>query len=83
MGTVGVLGAGSWGTALAVHLARIGHDVRLWARDPALVEDMCVARENAVYLPGVMLPDSLDPTDDLHDSLAGSDLVVSAIPSHG
>ena len=38
MRTVGVLGAGSWGTALAVHLARVGHDVRLWARDPALVD---------------------------------------------
>jgi glycerol-3-phosphate dehydrogenase (NAD(P)+) len=83
MGTVGVLGAGSWGTALAVHLARIGHDVRLWARDPALVKEMRLARENAVYLPGVILPDAIGPTDDLHDSVAGSDLVVSAIPSHG
>jgi len=83
MGTVAVLGAGSWGTALAVHLARIGHDVHLWARDPALVEDMRVARENTSYLAGVRLPDSIGPTHDLHHSLAGSDLVVSAIPSHG
>ena len=43
MSAIGVLGAGSWGTALAVHLARVGHDVRLWARDPALVHDMRVA----------------------------------------
>ena len=48
MQPIAVLGAGSWGTALAVHLARLGHDVRLWARDPALVADMPSARENAV-----------------------------------
>jgi glycerol-3-phosphate dehydrogenase (NAD(P)+) len=82
MRRVSVLGAGSWGTAIAVHLARVGHDVRLWARDPALVEAMCIRRENAVYLAGVMLPESLIVTHDLH-SVAGSDLVVSAIPSHG
>ena len=40
MRTVAVLGAGSWGTALAVHLGRVGHDVRLWARDRALVDEM-------------------------------------------
>ena len=57
MSAIGVLGAGSWGTALAVHLARVGHDVRLWARDPALVHDMRVRRANAVYLPDVTLPD--------------------------
>jgi glycerol-3-phosphate dehydrogenase len=50
-----VLGAGSWGTALAVHLGRIGHDVRLWARDPALVDEMIVRRANATYLPDVPL----------------------------
>ena len=59
MSAIGVLGAGSWGTALAVHLARVGHDVRLWARDPALVHDMRVRRANAVYLPDVTLPESL------------------------
>ena len=56
MGTVAVLGAGSWGTALAVHLGRVGHDVRLWARDRALVDDMAARRANAVYLPDVTLP---------------------------
>ena len=63
MSAIGVLGAGSWGTALAVHLARVGHDVRLWARDPALVHDMRVRRANAVYLPDVTLPESLSVTD--------------------
>jgi glycerol-3-phosphate dehydrogenase (NAD(P)+) len=83
MRRVGVLGAGSWGTALAVHLARVGHEVHLWARDPTLVEAMRLTRENAVYLAGVALPDSLSLTHDLEEGVAESDLVVSAIPSHG
>ena len=81
--TVAVLGAGSWGTALAVHLARIGHDVRLWARDPSLVDDLKARRANAVYLPDVTLPPAVVTTHALADAVAGSELVVSAIPSHG
>jgi len=83
MRTVTVLGAGSWGTALAVHLGRVGHDVRLWARDRALVDDMAARRANAVYLPDVPLPDSVVVTDALGIALAGAELIVSAIPSHG
>ena len=48
MRSVAVLGAGSWGTALAVHLGRLGHDVRLWGRDRLLVDDMRARRANAV-----------------------------------
>ena len=83
MSAIGVLGAGSWGTALAVHLARVGHDVRLWARDPALVHDMRVRRANAVYLPDVTLPDSLSVTNAIEEGVAGTRLVVSAVPSQG
>jgi glycerol-3-phosphate dehydrogenase (NAD(P)+) len=83
MRTIGVLGAGSWGTALAVHLSRIGHDVRLWARDPALVHDMQVRHANAVYLPDVTLPDALFVTDSIQTSVEDAELIVSAIPSHG
>jgi glycerol-3-phosphate dehydrogenase (NAD(P)+) len=83
MRTIAVLGAGSWGTALAVHLGRIGHDVRLWARDPALAAEMSRRRANAVYLPDVTLPPQVAVTDALERALAGTDLVVSAIPSHG
>jgi glycerol-3-phosphate dehydrogenase (NAD(P)+) len=81
--TVAVLGSGSWGTALAVHLARIGHDVRLWGRDPALVDEMRHRRANAVYLPDINFPDSLAPTDSLADALRDARLVVVAVPSHG
>ena len=68
---------------MAVHLARIGHDARLWARDPALVADMRVRRANAVYLPDVRFPANLSVTDDLSGALAGTELIVSAVPSHG
>ena len=83
MARIAVLGAGSWGTALAVHLGRIGHDVRLWARDRALVGDMTARRANAVYLPDVTLPETVLVTDAIDEALGGTDLVVSAVPSHG
>lgn len=78
-----VLGAGSWGTALAVHLARVGHDVRLWARDPGLACEIALRHENAVYLPSVYLPESVSVTSSLPDALAEADVIVSALPSHG
>ncbi len=83
MRTIAILGAGSWGTALAVHLGRLGHDVRLWARDRALVDDMAGRRANAVYLPDVTLPDVVVVTSAIDEALRGTDLIVSAIPSHG
>jgi glycerol-3-phosphate dehydrogenase (NAD(P)+) len=78
-----VLGAGSWGTALAMHLANIGHPVRLWARDAALVADMRARRANAVYLPDVTFPAHLEPTASLADALADAEFVMCAVPSHG
>ena len=83
MPVVTVLGAGSWGTALAVHLARVGHDVRLWARDPELTLDMALQRANRVYLPEARFPTNLMVTHDLANALGMAHLVVSAIPSHG
>ena len=78
-----VLGAGSWGTALAMHLARVGHPVRLWARDPALVADMQARHANAVYLPDLLFPAGLETTGSMADAVDGADLVVCAVPSHG
>jgi glycerol-3-phosphate dehydrogenase (NAD(P)+) len=83
MRTIAVLGGGGWGTALAVHLARAGHDARLWARDAALVADMRERRANAVYLPDVTFPDGLTVTSELQDALRGAHSVVAAVPSHG
>jgi glycerol-3-phosphate dehydrogenase (NAD(P)+) len=83
MPKVAVLGAGSWGTALAVHLGRVGHDVSLWARDPGLVADIAARRANAVYLPDISLPERVRATASMAEALGDSELVVSALPSHG
>jgi glycerol-3-phosphate dehydrogenase (NAD(P)+) len=83
MKQVAVLGAGSFGTALAVHLAHIGHDVRLWARDPALAAEMARHRSNPAYLRELSFPAAVAPTSDLEEALADCDLVVSVVPSHG
>jgi len=83
MRTIAVLGAGSWGTALSVHLAKQGHQVRLWGRNQQLVEEMRARRANAVYLPDVTLPRDVSVTCGLDDALNQADLVVLAVPSHG
>jgi len=77
---VAVIGAGSWGTALAAHLARSGHDVHLWVRDPSLATAVSTAHENARYLPGVALP-PLAATSDRGAAAAGAELVIVATPS--
>ena len=66
-----------------MHLARAGHDARLWARDAALVADMRKRRANAVYLPDITFPDGLTVTGDLEEALHGASSIVSAVPSHG
>lgn len=80
---IAVLGAGSWGTALAVHFAGAGgHRVKLWARDAELARRMAGERTNPEYLPGVELPPLLEPTSDL-ESLPGCDFYLLVVPSHG
>lgn len=80
---VTVLGAGGWGTALAVHLARVGHDTHLWARDAVLAADVHRRRFNPVYLPEIRFPSNLQVTSDLAEALGASEFVVAAVPSHG
>jgi glycerol-3-phosphate dehydrogenase (NAD(P)+) len=80
--TIGVVGAGSWGTALADLLARNGHDVRLWARDPDLVAAIGDTGRNPRYLSEHELSSDMEPTNDLERTVGGADLVVSATPSH-
>jgi glycerol-3-phosphate dehydrogenase (NAD(P)+) len=83
MTRVAVLGAGSWGTALAKHLAQKGYATRLWARNPELAARIDRTRQNPGYLPGVMLPDALFVTSDLATALADAELVLVVVPSHG
>jgi glycerol-3-phosphate dehydrogenase (NAD(P)+) len=79
---VAVLGAGSWGTALAMHLGRAGVPVRLWARDPELAASMRARRENPRYLPGAVLPEGVSVTADANLALGDSGTVLVAVPSH-
>lgn len=82
LGRVAVVGAGSWGTTVAALLAPKG-DVVLWARDPALGEQIDTTHENPRYLPGIALPDELAATGDLTQACAAAGAVVLAVPSHG
>ena len=81
-GNLAVLGAGSWGTALAVVLARNGIATTLWAHRPVHADDLARDGENRRYLPGVALPAGLSVTDDLEATLAGADDVLVSVPSH-
>jgi glycerol-3-phosphate dehydrogenase (NAD(P)+) len=76
--TLGVIGAGAWGAALAIAGVAAGSDVRLWARDPATAERLRTTRRNERYLPGVDLPDSLDVTGDLAAMADGRPLLLAA-----
>jgi len=78
-----VLGSGSWGTALAAHLAEAGHRVQLWGRNGSLIQDMQRSGVNAPYLPDTVLPPAVRPTRSLEEALGGADFVVAAVPSHG
>jgi glycerol-3-phosphate dehydrogenase (NAD(P)+) len=76
-----VLGAGSWGTALAVRLSRNGHNVSLWGRDREAISAMAASRCNTRYLPEGILPETLTPTADLASAIAGIQGIVVAVPS--
>lgn len=81
--TVTVLGAGSWGTALAKLIAEQGHIVRLWSRREAHAAEINASRENQTYLPGFTLPESLEATGDLAVALADTSFILSVVPTHG
>ncbi|MFP2932610.1 NAD(P)H-dependent glycerol-3-phosphate dehydrogenase [Pyxidicoccus sp. 3LG] len=77
-----VIGSGSFGTALANVLAVNCEEVRLWGREPSVVEDINTRHENATYLKGIPISERVRATNSLEEALAGSELVVLATPSH-
>jgi len=77
-----VIGAGSWGTALAILLARNGARVRLWGHLPDEVHKLAQEGQNSTFLPGILFPEKLTPTADLAEALRGADEVLIAVPSH-
>ena len=78
---IGILGAGSWGTALALVLARKGHDVELWSAVKTEVELLRTKREHIDRLPGAILPDNIQIADDLEKTCTDKDLIVFAVAS--
>jgi glycerol-3-phosphate dehydrogenase (NAD(P)+) len=78
---IGVIGAGAWGTSLALTAARAGHLVRLWAREKEVVDGIAASRENKLFLPGVELPASIKPTGDLSSAVSGAEALLIAAPT--
>ena len=83
MRKVSILGAGSWGTALAVILAKKGVEVNLWCRNETQASQLNKIRENIKYLPGVLLPQNIKVFSDLKEAVYSIECVVMSIPSHG
>jgi len=79
---IGVIGAGAWGTALAMLLADKGHDVTLWMFEKDLADETARTRENRVYLPGFTLPASIKVTASLETAVKDMPAVLSVVPSH-
>ncbi len=79
---IAVIGAGSYGTCLAILLAKAGHQVTFWARSPDTAAELARTRENRPYLPGFELPAALEVTADLQRAVTGQAIVIGVTPSH-
>jgi glycerol-3-phosphate dehydrogenase (NAD(P)+) len=80
--TVAIVGAGAWGTALAVHLAGVAAPpaLRLWARDPVAARTIATSRQNSRYLPGIAIAAEIDVVSELARAIAGASLIIVATP---
>jgi glycerol-3-phosphate dehydrogenase (NAD(P)+) len=83
MSRIAVIGAGAWGTSLAIVAGRTGaHEVRLWALEKEIRASFEKSRGNDLFLPGFTLPQSVTVTNDFQEALAGAEIVLSVMPSH-
>lgn len=80
---IGVLGGGSWGTALAILLSKKGYEVEVWVRNKKQCNGMNISRENIDYLPGVIIPNNVTIVNDLEKAVKDKSILVLSIPSHG
>lgn len=83
MQPIAVLGAGSWGTALALYLSRMGQEVRLWSIDTKHIQELERERVNTLYMPDQPFPDTLHPIADMAKAVKGASSVLIAVPSAG
>ena len=81
MSRIAVLGAGSFGLTLAVHLDRAGHESRLWGHDPAAMARLAIEREDAKFLAGIKLPSGVKVHAELEAALEGADSALFVVPS--
>src|SRR6266851_9819475 len=82
MSRVAIIGAGAWGTGLAIVLGRRGgHQVQLWAHEKEVLDSISSRRVNELFLPGQPIPDGVDPTGSLQEALHEAEIVVSVMPS--
>ena len=79
---IAILGAGSFGTAVAVHIARQNHKIVLWGRDQNQTSQMASTRENSIYLPNIQLPNNLSLESSLDKAVTKSKYIIIAMPSH-
>jgi glycerol-3-phosphate dehydrogenase (NAD(P)+) len=82
MARIAVIGAGSWGTALAHALSYCGHLITLWAHEAEVVESIRLCRQNTLFMDGVALPESIYATNDLPEAMHQADFVLTVMPSH-
>lgn len=83
MSEIAIIGAGAWGTALSIVLARKGsHTVRLWALEKEVCDSIRSRRSNDLFLPGETVPESVSVTNDLGCALRNTEIIVSVVPSH-
>ncbi|RKD34324.1 NAD(P)H-dependent glycerol-3-phosphate dehydrogenase [Thermohalobacter berrensis] len=79
---IGILGGGSWGTALAVLLAKKGYDIDLWIRNKEQCDNINFSKENVKYLPGVIIPNNVKILNDIEKVVLDKEIIVLAVPSH-
>ncbi len=80
--TIGIIGGGSWGTALSILLSKKGYEIDLWVRNKERCKNINISRESIKYLPGVVIPESVVVTNDIIKTVKNKDIVVMAVPSH-
>ncbi len=80
--TIAVIGAGAWGTALAIQLARNGHQVNLWGHEPEHIQQLINDQQNNQFLPGIPFPEGITPIASLQQAVSDVGFVLIVIPSH-